>query len=306
MIVKCERDEYGFFPSRSWHEISFSNVASITMPEQEHITGAPTTLPQVGVPSSVKPPFYRRRWLIAAGIAFAAFILLVVLLDTVIMPLYVKSGAVATVPPVVGMQKDAAIARLKASDYEPVEYEVRFDEKAAAGTVVRQTPDGGEETKPGRKVYLVISGGKEMAIAPDLRGKTLRDAKMALLKANMSLSNVSYAYSDSASNGTVFQQTPAPGARSTTSALVSVVVSEGPLLGRVPVPDLKNIQLAAALEKLKSVHLEVGKVNYQNGTPENAVLDQYPQPGDLVNEGATVDLFVARGGQVVPPEGNGQ
>lgn len=298
------------------HEILFSDVRLFIMIEEEHGEATPSLTPLTqrveGLGKAPTPaiaptlPYYRRRWAIVVASAVVAFVLFVVLLDTVIMPLYVKSGAVATVPPTVGMKKDAAIARLKAAGYEPVEYEVRFDDKALEGIIVRQTPDGGEETKPGRKVYLVISGGKEMAIAPDLRGKSLRDAKMALLKANMSLSNVSYAYSDSATNGTVFQQSPAPGARSTTSAPVSVVVSEGPLLGRVPVPDLKNMSLASALEKLKSVQLEVGKVNYQNGTPENTVLDQYPQPGDLVNEGATVDLFVARGGPVVPPEGNGQ
>ncbi|MDP4199993.1 MAG: PASTA domain-containing protein [Bacteroidota bacterium] len=272
---------------------------------EEHTISDPTPPLQPPMGFGEKLAFYRRRWVVISGIAIVGFFVLVVLLDVVIMPLYVKSGSVATVPAVVGMKKDTGIARLKAADYEPIEYEVRFDDKIPEGTIIRQTPEGGEETKPGRKVYLVISGGKEMAIAPDLRGKSLRDAKMALLKANMSLNNVTYAYSDSAKNGTVFQQTPAPGAHTSTSAPVSVVVSEGPLLGRVPVPDLKNMSLASALEKLKSVQLEVGKVNYQNGTPENAVLDQYPQPGDLVNEGATVDLFVARGGQVVPPEGNG-
>lgn len=251
-----------------------------------------------------QPPFWKRRWVLVAGITIGALILFVVLLDTVIMPLYVKSGSVATVPAVVGMNKDLGIARLKSDGYEPIEYEVRFDEKAAQGTIVRQTPDGGEETKPGRKVYLVISGGKEMATMPDLRGKSLRDAKMTLLKANLTLTNVSYAYSDSATNGTVFQQNPVPGAKTSTSNTINVVISEGPLMGRVPVPDLKGMQFAKALDKLKSVQLEVGKVNYQNGTPEGSVLDQYPQPGDLVNEGATVDLFVARGGAL--PEGNPQ
>jgi eukaryotic-like serine/threonine-protein kinase len=257
---------------------------------------------QYSTSSSEKRPFFKRRWVLIAGIALAAFVLFIVLLDNVIMPLYVKSGSVATVPPVVGMNKDQAIARLKTAGYEPIEYETRFDDKAAQGTIIRQTPDGGEETKPGRKVYLVISGGKEMAIMPDLRGKTLRDAKMTLLKANLTLTNVSYAYADSSTTGTVFQQTPTPGAKTSTSNSINVVISQGPLLGRVPVPDLKGMPLVKALDKIKSVQLVLGKLNYQNGTPENSVLDQYAQPGDLVNEGATIDLFVARGGAI--PEGN--
>ena len=247
-------------------------------------------------------PIYRRRWFVGTAIALGSFILLIVLLDNVIMPLYVKRGSVATVPQVVGMTKDDAKKKLSDAGYEPVEYEVRFDEKGTEGAIIRQTPEGGEETKPGRKIYLIISGGKEMAVVPDLRGRSLRDAKMMLLKANMTVGNVSYGYTDSAGNGTVFQQVPEPGSKTSASTQVSVVVSQGPLVGRVPVPELRKMSLAQAIEKLKSLKLELGKVTYQNGTPENSILDQYPQPGELVNEGATIDVFVARGGEGAPPE----
>ncbi len=255
------------------------------------------------VPSDAKhslPKPLRRRWVLIVILSIVGLFLLILLFDDVVMPLYVKRGSVATVPQVVGMKTDAAMQNLKNAGYEPVQYEVRFDDKAPEGTIIRETPEGGEQTKPGRKVYLIISGGKEMAQVPDLRGKSLRDAKMLLLKSNMSIGNVSYQYSDSATNGTVFTQSPAPGTKTTASTLVNLVVSEGPLMGRVPVPSLSNMSLSQAIEKLKSVKLELGKVNYQNGAPENQVLDQYPPAGDLVNEGASVDVFVARGGGTPP------
>ena len=245
-------------------------------------------------------PLLKRRWLVVTVIAIVSLVLVIVLLDNVIMPLYVKRGAVATVPPVVGAKTNDAVQKLKDAGYEPVQYEVRFDDKAPEGTIIRQTPEGGEETKPGRKVYLIISGGKEIAQVPDLRGKSLRDAKMLLLKSNMSVGSVNYSYSDSAANGTVFLQTPAPGTKTAASTQVSVTVSQGPLLGRVPVPSLANLTLSQAIDKLHSVKLELGKVNYQNGTPENQILDQYPPAGDLVNEGAAIDVFVARGGGAPP------
>jgi beta-lactam-binding protein with PASTA domain len=266
--------------------------------EQPH-----TELPQTPFAgANTKQPFFRRRWVLVVLIAFVSLIVLVLLLDNVIMPLYVKQGAVATVPNVVGAKKDAALQTLTAAGYEPIQYENRFDDKAPEGTIIRQTPEGGEETKPGRKVYLIVSGGKEMASVPDLRGKSLRDAKMLMIKSNMSIGKIDYAYSDSAANGMVFAQTPWPGTKTSASAEVSVTVSQGPLLGRVPVPSLANLSLSEAIEKLKSIKLELGKVNYQNGAPENTVLDQYPPAGDLVNEGAAIDVFVARGG--APPPDN--
>jgi eukaryotic-like serine/threonine-protein kinase len=266
--------------------------------ESPHITESP----HPPVSTNVHLPFFKRRWVLVVGIALVSFIVLVVLLDNVVMPLYVKQGAVAIVPNVVGAKKDGAVQTLKTAGYEPVEYEVRFDDKAPEGTIIRQTPESGEETKPGRKVYLIISGGKEMASVPELRGKSLRDAKMLMIKSNMSIGKVNYAYSDSAANGMVFEQTPTAGTKTSASTEVSVTISQGPLLGRVPVPALTNLSLSQAIEKLKSVNLELGKVNYQNGAPENAVLDQYPPAGDLVNEGATIDVFVARGGDAPPAD----
>jgi hypothetical protein len=91
--------------------------------------------------------FFKRRWVIVLLIALASLIVLVLLLDNVIMPLYVKQGSVATVPNVVGADTNAAIQTLKTAGYEPVQYEIRFDEKAPEGTIIRQTPEGGEETK---------------------------------------------------------------------------------------------------------------------------------------------------------------
>ena len=250
---------------------------------------------------SVPQPPRRSRWT-RLLLWFAGFVVFVVLLDNVIMPMYVKRGAKATVPQVVGMKRDEAMRKLDEAGYEPVQYEVRFDDKLPEGVVIRQTPEGGEETKPGRKVYLIFSGGKEMAVVPDLRGHSLRDAKMILLRGNMSIGAITYGYTDSATNGMVYGQTPPPGSRTSASTQVSVIVSQGPLLGRVPVPDLKNMTIAQATDKLREVKLELGKVNYQDGTPENAILDQYPHSGDLANEGATIDIWVARGG-AAPADG---
>ncbi|HZK75433.1 MAG TPA: PASTA domain-containing protein [Candidatus Kapabacteria bacterium] len=245
-------------------------------------------------------PRRKWRWPVVLLVVLAAIVLFIVMLDKLIMPWYVQRGSVATVPQVVGAKTDAAVQTLKDAGYEPIQYEVRFDDKAPEGTIIRQTPEAGEETKPGRKVYLIISGGKEMASVPALLGKSLRDAKMLLIKSSMSIGNVAYAYTDSAANGTVFQQTPVPGTKTSANTLVGVTVSEGPLLGRVPVPDLASLSLSDAITKLNSVKLQIGKVNYQNGTPENAVLAQYPPAGELVNEGASVDVFVARGGAAPP------
>jgi serine/threonine-protein kinase len=248
----------------------------------------------------------RRRWferpVIAIPIITALGLLILgIIFDNILMPWYTKQGDVATVPSVVGIKKEVAMQRLQDAGYEPIQYEVRFDDTVREGLIIRQTPEANEVTKPGRKVFLIISGGKEIATVPDLRGKSLRDAKMILLKSNMTVGNVSYEYTDSAANGTVYRQTPGPGQKTMASTQVSLVISQGPMIGRVVVPTLAGLTLGDAISRLKAARLELGQVTYQNGSPENEVVDSYPPAGDLITEGSSVDVFVNRGGSSVPP-----
>jgi len=247
--------------------------------------------------------FRRPLFLIPIG-TLAGLIIFYLLLNDVIMPLYVKSGANATVPNVVGMGQNVAMQVLKKAEYEPVQYEVRFDDKAAEGTIIRQTPEAGEQTKPGRKVFLIISGGKEMAIVPDLRGKSLRDAKIALLKDNLYIGATNYSFSDSIPSGIVSSQYPAPGIKINAATKVNITVSQGALVGRVPVPEMRKLTLSEAISKLNEAKLTLGNVSFQSspdGTP-GTVIEQYPRPGDLVNENSSVDLFVVRENSGKGPE----
>lgn len=254
------------------------------------------TSTEVRVEESQKPWYKRRRWLLLLLLFLFGSAAFLFILDQVIMPFYVKSSSIAVVPNVVGMKAQAALNKLTEVGYEPTEYERRFDDKVPEGVVIRQTPEAGEETKPGRTVYLVVSGGKEMAVVPDLMGKSLRDAKMQLLKSNLSVGEITTGYSEVAPNGTIFQQAPSPGSKINTATKVSVVISQGPLYGRVPVPSLKGLTLSDAIAQLNNNKLTLGTVNWEtrpDGTP-NTIIEQYPSPGDLIIEGSTVDVFVIR------------
>jgi beta-lactam-binding protein with PASTA domain len=271
-------------------------IESTPPAEQAHHIELLEEHPQLRLPAPPKPWYFRRRLWIPLGL-LGVLIALFLVMNDVVMPFYVKSGKSAIVPNIVGLSQKIAVQKLSDAGYEPVQYEVRFDEKAAEGTIIRQTPEAGEETKPGRKVYLIISGGKELVVVPDLHARSLRDAKMMLLKENLSIGTTTFAYSDSAANGTIYSQTPAPGIKISTATKVNLVISQGPTLGRVPVPDLRKMTLKEAIEKINAQKLSVGNVSFQSsptGEP-NTVIEQYPTPGDLVTENSNIDLFVIRG-----------
>jgi beta-lactam-binding protein with PASTA domain len=232
---------------------------------------------------------------IRAGIIVLSFIALLLLFDKIIMPWYVKRGEVTVLPKVVGIQVDEAIRILENAGYEPIKYETQYDEKAKEGTIIRQTPEGGDETKPGRKVYLIISSGKEMVTIPNLIGMQLKDARIVLVRANLDLGKQSTEFNDSVASGIVIHQSPQPNAKISALQKIDIVVSEGSRAGKVPVPDMIGASLQEALLRLGNAKLGVGKTTFEPGEGKpNTVYEQSPRGGELVLVGSTVDLFIVK------------
>jgi serine/threonine-protein kinase len=239
-------------------------------------------------------------------ISFFAFLLL---LDLVIMPLYVKKGEIGTVPKVVGKQIDEAMKVVEDAGFEPVNYEIQFDEKAKEGTILRQTPEGGDEAKPGRKVYLIVSAGKEVVKVPSLVGLNLSDARIMLVRSNLAIGKTDYIFADSTPSGVVYRQDPKPGTSLMASKMVNLTVSQGPRTGRVAVPELTGLKLEEAILRITRLGLKPGVPNF-NSRPEGAVgsvYDTYPNAGELVEFGSTIELFVVKDNEApaeeIPTEG---
>ncbi|MFI5264677.1 MAG: PASTA domain-containing protein [Candidatus Kapaibacterium sp.] len=235
-----------------------------------------------------------QRFAVRSGIVLLSLLLFLLVIDKIVMPWYVKRGEVTVLPKVVGKPVDDAMRILSEAGYEPIKYETQFDEKAREGTIIRQTPEGGDETKPGRKVYLIVSGGKEMAVVPNLTGLPLKDARILLVRLNLDVGKTEMEFTDSIPGGTVFKQFPAAGERISTEQKVNIVVSEGQRAGRVPVPDLTHMLFKEAIITLGNAKLGVGNRSFQPSSTEKpgTVVDQSPKPGEMVLEGTTIDLFI--------------
>ncbi len=229
-------------------------------------------------------------------IGILGFFAIILLFDKVLLPWYVKSGEVSVLPKVVGMDVNRALETLKQAGYEPLTWDTLYDDKIKQNVVIRQTPEGGDETKPGRKVYLIISGGKELAEMPNLIGKNLRDARIMLVRANLDLGKTDMEFTDSIPGGTVFKQSPAPGTKVTTSQKIDLTVSQGSRAGSVVVPDLTGLTPNEALLKLAQIKLGRGKITETERTEgkPGAIFDQAPKPGELVVEGSLVDIFTVK------------
>ena len=226
-------------------------------------------------------------------------VIFILLLDNLIMPWFVSSPE-TTVPQVVGLQVSEAVNILEADGFEPLISDTSYGLQVPVGAVFFQKPDAGAVVKEGRTVYLFVSGGVSTITVPQLKGKSILDAKFALERLGLKLGRVERIPS-SQPEDMIFDQQYAEGTLLKQGEMVGVTVSAGIGGGTVLVPDLIGKSLTEARKILADSSLIIGKINYQPSSTllPNTILDQYPSSGNSLNPGNAVDLFVTK-----PADGN--
>ncbi len=166
-----------------------------------------------------------------------------------------------------------------------------FDENVPAGQVLRQDPPPGTSLEVGKPVNLVISNGPAPRTVPDVTKQTPDAAKAALEGMQLALGQATEAFDDTVPAGQIVSQDPPPNGQVARGTAVNVVVSKGPEL--VPVPDVTNLDLSAAAEKLQNNRMVVGFV--QNYTLGSKVARTTPAAMTQVRPGTTVNIVMKPG-----------
>jgi len=234
-------------------------------------------------------------------IAFGIFIAILLIFDNILIPLYV-SGTEVKVPNVVGMTEDEAIETLEDADFNPIIADTSFGVSLPPGRIFLQKPEANKIVKEGRTIFLFLSGGEQVISVPSLTGKSVRDARLSLERVGLKLGKIDEIPSTHPKD-MIFDQQFAEGTRLKKGQTVGITVSSGKGFGEIIVPDLIGKSLTEAKKILSDSTLTIGKVNYQisGSLLPNTVLDQYPAPGNKLNSGSAVDLFITKEGAVADP-----
>jgi eukaryotic-like serine/threonine-protein kinase len=229
----------------------------------------------------------------------ALFLILFVALNDFLIPWYVDGGGTLSVPVAVGMKFEDAMKMLDSVGFEPRKGDVRLDREHSAGVVIIQNPIAGAVVKKGRRVYLTVSGGELLITVPDLKGRTLRDARFMLERNGLKLGAIEYLASDEFPENTVIEQKTVSGAKIKRDAYVSVTISQGSLDEKVAVPDVTGKTVSDAVRIFTTSGLRLGKVSYVPASDllPNTVVDQSPRVGEMVPKGQEIDLFVVQGSE---------
>lgn len=226
------------------------------------------------------------------------FGIILLILNFFFFPWYVSSE-IRTVPKVEGLQIEKAKQILTEAGLTPIVSDTMAQPRKEAGLVLNQRPKQGEQVKDGRRVHLVVSGGAQRVLVPDLLGKTINEAKLALERMNLELGSIEIVEIVENKDKILSQQYPA-GTFLKEGTKVGISVSKGELPGSIEVPILAGKLLSEAEAILRQINLKVGKINFQPSfqLAPNTIIDQYPAAGTKLNPGDAVELFVTKESQL--------
>jgi len=225
---------------------------------------------------------------------FVAFVLGVALFNFVIMPRFVQTNVEVVVPRLIGLEAEQAERVCKRRGLKLQIDDRRHSEGIPVDRVLSQTPTADARVKRGRTVRVHVSMGTEMVNVPDIRGMTLRQARLQLDNANLLLGRVSRIYVGDP--GQVVRATrPRSGTEAAVGNAIDVLLAVGEGAEPYLMPDFNG----RALEEVRALIVErgfrVGRLTYRSrkGVYPGTILEHYPPSGSLILKGESIDLVAA-------------
>ncbi len=246
------------------------------------------------------------------------------LLTLVIHPVHASEDNTTEVPGLIGKSEADALTLLSERELEAEIVHVN-DDVAAPGTVIGQDPKSGSEILRGSKVVLrviehagapdggaPVPGGEDqfpdpelpgdegdlaMAVMPDLLGRSMADAELALVELGFTPRFFLVSAADRTPN-TVIAQDQAPNTELPLGTEVRIEIAkpiEIPTQARVPY--VRGLSEAAAASHLEAFGFGVSIVRKISNWPKGRVFSQSPASGSIVGYGSDVTIIVA----VKPP-----
>ena len=162
--------------------------------------------------------------------------------------------------------------------------------------VARQSPPAGTKVKVGQFAHVALSLGPQKATIPLLEQKSIRAARIELLRSGLQIGEISSVYLVGPNEETVIRQDPAAGKSDITSPHVNLLVSLGDRPLAYVMPELAGVTLAEAEARMSAAGLKLGKLTFSPtaGGQHGVVLSQPIPRGSRVEAGTPVDLQLAQ------------
>ncbi len=216
--------------------------------------------------------------------------------DKMIMPGYTRTGEEFSMPDVTGYSISQAEGILRHSGLVPSgEITEVVDYDTPPGRVLAQYPRAGSPCKKGRNVFLTVSTGALPVEVPNLIGLSPQDAGYRVSESRLFLDSIMYEFSTNFPEGVVMGQSLVAKDSVQIGDSLFIVVSVGRHPSEFIIPDVKGLILNRAADAINRGGFKISEIVYKKNTDylPNTVLDQRPEPGEIVYLGAEMRLLVS-------------
>jgi len=179
-----------------------------------------------------------------------------------------------------------------------------FNSEMPRGVVIEQQPEAGALVKPGRKIYLTINSViPPSVLLPELKDFTVRQVVNKIPTYGLKIDSIIYkpAECDNCVIGVLYKgKEIQTGTRIEKGKSITIIVGQGIGNERLNIPYLYELSLGAARNKLNSLGLNLGYVEFDT-TVNNAddsiqafVFAQYPKYDtvNMLRQGQAIDLIL--------------
>lgn len=198
-------------------------------------------------------------------------------------------------PDVVGKNVDDAKKQLESLNLVLVEAD-RENNDAAEGTIIKMKPDADTMVKEKSEVRVIVSSGKKGTKMPDLEDQDLDRAKVILKSYGIEEGAivVTEDFNDNVPKGQIISHTPKKDTEINSKTKVTLVVSKGPEIKKVTVPNVRGFTVDKAKATLtsKGLNSEVIEQDTSNESDNGKVLNQ--SDDDEVIVGKTIKITVGK------------
>lgn len=177
------------------------------------------------------------------------------------------------------------------------------NENEADGVVLGQNPEEGTEVEKGSTVTLEINELPDSVPVPPLKGLRKEEAQKVLEENSLKLGSIDEEFNEDVEEGKVIYSNPDGGYSVKRGTAVKLIISKGVDKTPVVLSDYKGMDQDIVVNQLKSLGLTVVIENgNSNKVSEGQVYDMDPKPGQSVEKGSTVTLYISKGAKIEDEE----
>ena len=218
-------------------------------------------------------------------VLFIMGILLLILMETVLMPIYVRSGNTQKLIDVQNLHLQVALTRLDSEGLRGVVVDTVLTNGAIPNTIIAQYPKPYSFVKPGRTVKLKVTQSEKMVSVPNLIGHSQRSAELMLHQLGLEIDTIYTEYNPDFKKGTVAWQSPKGNDLIKKGWGIHLTISRGMPPNFFQVPNLFGLSHDKAVIELERAGLNIGTVNYE----QNEDLVPFTVLHQSINEGTVLD-----------------